>query len=156
MTVSEAHPEAINHRADAYIFDRGTSTISSSSTGGGHLIDFTCTNAAKSTGQNGAAPGSHADAEEIRKYAQYKREFPDFSADSLPALIIIAMERHGSWSKGTRDYWATCVHAAHQRQKDLRVPRPPISTDTTGTPDTGCRPDARQREPHPPVPPPGP
>ena len=55
MGVSEAHPEAINHRADAYIFDYGTGT--------GHLIDFTFTNAAKSTGLNGAAPGSHADAE---------------------------------------------------------------------------------------------
>ena len=116
MRVSEAHPEAINHRADAYIFDYGTST--------GHLIDFTFTNAARSTGMNGAAPGSHADAEEIRKFAQYNGEFPDFGADSTPALIIIAMERHGSWGKGTRDYWAACVHAAHQRQKTREFPVP--------------------------------
>ena len=34
------------------------------------------------------------------------------------------MERHGSWSKGTRDYWAACVHAAHQRQKTSEFPVP--------------------------------
>ena len=116
MRVSEACPEARNHRADAYVFDYGTGT--------GHLIDFTFTNAAKSTGQNGAAPGSHADAEEIRKYAQYNREFPDFSADSSPALVIVAMERHGSWSKGTKAYWKARVHAANERQKSREFPVP--------------------------------
>ena len=114
MRVSEACPEARNHRADAYVYDYGT--------GAGHLIDFTFTNAAKSTGQNGAAPGSHADAEEIRKYAQYKREFPDFSAASSPALVIVAMECHGSWSKGTKVYWKTLVHAANERQKTREFP----------------------------------
>ena len=55
--------------------------------------------------------------EEIRKYAQYKREFPDFSAVSSPALVIVAMECHGSWGKGTKVYWKTLVHAANERQK---------------------------------------
>jgi hypothetical protein len=114
MRVSEAHPEAINHRPDACIFDHGTGT--------GHLIDFTLTNAARSTSMNGAAPGSHADAAEDAKYAQYKGELPDFGADSTSAIIIIAVERHGSWSKGTRDYWAACVHAAHERQKTGEFP----------------------------------
>ena len=40
------------------------------------------------------------------------------------------MERHGSWSKGTRDYWAACVHAAHQRQKTSEFPVPPLSVLT--------------------------
>lgn len=116
MRVSEAHPEAINHKADIYVYDYRTGTA--------HLVDLTFTNSARSTGKNGAAPGYHADEAELAKYVTYRRKFPDFGADSSPALIIIAMERHGSWSKGTRDYWAACVHAAHERQKTGEFPVP--------------------------------
>ena len=109
MRVSEKHPEAINHRADAYVFDVRT--------GHGHLIDFTYTNAEKSTGKNGAKPGSHADAKEAEKIAQYREQFPDLSADSSPALVINSMERHGSWSEGTKTYWKARITQAHERQK---------------------------------------
>ena len=40
----------------------------------------------------------HGVARANAKYAQYKGELPDFGVDSTPALIIIALERHGSWS----------------------------------------------------------
>ena len=111
---SDAHPEAINHRADAYVFDIGTGT--------GHLIDYTFVNSMKSTGKNGAAPGGHADIAEGEKYAQYGKEYVGFNAESSPALVVLAMERHGSFSKGTREYWKAVVHAAHERQKTSEFP----------------------------------
>jgi hypothetical protein len=111
---SEAHPEARNHRADAYVFDFGTGT--------GHLIDYTFVNSMKSTGLDGAAPGGHADVAEEEKYVQYGSEFVGLNADSSPALVILAMERHGSFSKGTREYWRVAVQVAHERQRTAEFP----------------------------------
>ena len=111
---SEAHPEAVNHRADAYVFDIGTGT--------GHLIDYTFVNSMKSTGKDGAAPGGHADDAEGDKYTQYGKEYVGLNADSSPALAILAMERHGSFSKGTLEYWKAAVHVAHERQKTSEFP----------------------------------
>jgi len=108
------HPEAINHRADAYVFDLSTGT--------GHLIDYTFVNSMKSTGKNGAAPGGQADVAEVEKYKEYGQMFDGLSADSSPALVILAMERHGSFSKGTLAYWKAAVHAAHERQKTSESP----------------------------------
>ena len=34
------------------------------------------------------------------------------------------MERHGSWSKGTKAYWKARVHAANERQKSREFPVP--------------------------------
>jgi len=51
--------------------------------------------------------------------------FDGLSAVSAPALVILAMERHGSFSKGTLAYWKAAVHAAHEHQNDVGVPRPP-------------------------------
>ena len=104
----------LNHHADAYVYDAGA--------GIGFLIDFTFTNAAKSGGKDGAEPGGHADLEEARKYAQYSTQFPGFCADSSPALVIVSMERHGSWSKGTIDFWEALLHSAHTRQKASEFP----------------------------------
>ena len=52
------------------------------------------------------------------KLKQYAEQFPDFKQSSDPSLVlvILCMERHGSWSKGTRQYWEERVQAAHQRQ----------------------------------------
>ena len=104
-----AHPEAVNHHADAHVFD--------TSSGTSYLIDFTFTNAAVKTGKNGAAPGSQADAKEAEKEKQYADEFVGFTANSSPALLILAMEHHGSWSKGTCDYWEAIAHRASVREK---------------------------------------
>ena len=35
------------------------------------------------------------------KYTQYGKEYVGLNADSSPALAILAMERHGSFSKGS-------------------------------------------------------
>ena len=109
FAVSNQCPEALNHHADIYVYDMGTVA--------GHLIDFTFTNSARSTGKNGAAPGGHADEAEDAKYAQYAKEFPGISAESSPALRILTTERHGTPSKGTRTYWKELVAAASERQK---------------------------------------
>ena len=105
---------AVTGSQDAYPADYGTGT--------GHLIDFTFTNSAKSTGKNGAAPGGQADEAELAKYVQYHGQFHGLNANSSPALIILCMERHGSWSQGTRDYWKALVHAAHERLKTREFP----------------------------------
>ena len=55
--------------------------------------------------------------EEAEKIAQYREQFPDLSADSSPALVINSMERHGSWSEGTKIYWKARITQAHERQK---------------------------------------
>jgi hypothetical protein len=76
----------------------------------------------KSTGANGAAPGGHADVAEGDKYTQYGKQYVGLNADSSPALAILAMERHGSFSKGTLEYWKAAVHVAHERQKTSEFP----------------------------------
>ncbi len=116
------HPEAINHRADACVFDRVS--------GNCHLIDFTFTCAAKSTGINGTKPGGHADAEDERKEKQYSGEFTGFGPDSKPALVILSMERHGSWSKGTRAYWDAKAKTEYDRQFSSREFPTPLSVIT--------------------------
>jgi hypothetical protein len=108
FAVSSSHPEAINHHADAGVFD--------TKTGEKILIDFTFTNAAGKSGVDGAEPGHHADLAEDKKLRKYAKEFPGFSQKSSPSLEIISMEHHGSWSKSTRAYWDARVNAAHQRQ----------------------------------------
>ena len=40
------------------------------------------------------------------------------------------MERHGSWSKGTRQYWDERVQAAHQRQAATKEIPTPLSVIT--------------------------
>ena len=122
LAVSAAHPEAINHRADACVFDTAT--------GDRHLIDFTFTNAAGLSGEDGAEPGFHADVAEGLKIKQYAEQFPDFKQSSDPSLVILCMERHGSWSKGTRQYWDERVQAAHQRQAATREIPTPLSVFT--------------------------
>jgi hypothetical protein len=97
MAVSRDYPEAVNHRADAYVEFPGRAAS--------HLIDFTFTNSAKSTGKDGMRPGGHADEMDDAKMAMYRKQFPGLKADSSPALVILSMERHGSMSKGTREYW---------------------------------------------------
>ena len=76
----------------------------------------------KSTGKNGAAPGGQANVAEAEKYKEYAKMFVGISEDSSPALVILAMERHGSFSKGTLAYWKAAVHAAHERQKTSEFP----------------------------------
>jgi len=114
--VSEQYPGSINHHADAFVFDTATGTS--------YMIDYTFTNAAKSTGtMNGAEPGSHATKEEDSKFKEYKKQFPDLSEKSSPtSLVIIAMERHGSWGKRTCAYWNGLVDLAHEREKKKEFP----------------------------------
>jgi hypothetical protein len=81
-----------------------------------HLIGFTFTCAAKSSGTDGAQPGSHADDEDDRKEKQYGDQFPGFGHSSKPALVILSMERHGSWSKGTKAYWDARAQTEYHRQ----------------------------------------
>ena len=80
LAVSAAHPasEAVNHRADACVFD------TASATGDRHLIDFTFTNAAGLSGVDGAGPGFHADVAEGLKLKQYVEQFPDFYVVERP------------------------------------------------------------------------
>ena len=128
MAVSAAHPEAINHRADACIYD----TV----TGDRHLSDITFkfTNTAGKSGVDGAGPGFHADVAEGLKIKQpeYAEQFPDFNLkqSSDPSLMILCMERLGGWSKGTRQYWDERVQAAHQRQATTREIPTPLSVFT--------------------------
>ena len=56
------------------------------------------------------------DVAEALKLKQYAEQFPDFNQSSYPSLVILCMERHGSWSTDTRSYWNERVQAAHQRQ----------------------------------------
>ena len=116
MRHNDLIPEALNHRADARVYDARSGTT--------YLIDFTFTNSARLSGKNGAAPGGHADEAEAAKYAQYNREFPGFGADSSPALVVLSGERHGSISKGSRDYWDAVVKDAHGRQATQEFPVP--------------------------------
>ena len=111
----------------------------------------------KSTGANGAAPGGHADVAEGDKYTQYGKQYVGLNADSSPALAILAMERHGSFSKGTLEYWKAAVHVAHERQKTSEFPvhLSVLTRRVFQTLRAGRRPVARQREPHLAVPPPG-
>ena len=46
--------------------------------------------------------------------------------------MILCMERHGSWSKGTRQYWDASerVQAAHQRQVATKEIPTPLSLFT--------------------------
>jgi hypothetical protein len=106
--VSQAFPNAINHHADIYVYDTDS--------GDRQLIDFTFTNAARSTGVDGRQPGEHADMADEDKLSQYSREFPGLSRSSDPALVPLSMERHGSFSRGTRDYWKERVKLAHDKQ----------------------------------------
>ena len=78
------------------------------------------------TAKDGAAPGGHADDAEEDKYTHWHRQFGKEyvglnAADSLPALpvAILAMpvERHGSFNKGTLEYWRAAVHVVHERQR---------------------------------------
>ena len=113
FTASPQIPEAINHRADACqcVYD----TVSRS--GECQLIDFTLTCGAKSSGINGTKPGGHADMEDEVKEKQYAQQFPGLTTNSSPvSLVILSMERHGSWSKGTIAYWAHWVKAARDRE----------------------------------------
>jgi hypothetical protein len=111
------HPDPINHRADACVYDTSSNER--------QLIDFTFTNAAKSSGINGAKPGRHADEADALKEKQYSREFPGFGPDSKPALVILSMERHGSWSQGTIAYWDARVKTAHDREViNMEFPTP--------------------------------
>ena len=72
---------------------------------------------------NGAEPGSHATKEEDSKFKEYKKQFPDLSEKSSPtSLVIIAMERHGSWGKRTCAYWNGLVDLAHEREKKKEFP----------------------------------
>ena len=117
FTVSAAHPEAANHHADAFVYDTATNY--------GHLIDFTFTSAAKSTGVNGAVAGGQADLADADKEKQYTKEFPDLKPDSSPiAFVSLSMERNGSWSQGTRSYWKARVDNAHQNQVGTEFPTP--------------------------------
>ena len=111
-------PDAINHRADACVYDTDTGTR--------ELIDFTFTCASLSSGKDGAQPGSHADAKDDDKVKQYAKDFPGFGPDSEPvSLVILSMERHGSWSKGTIAYWDARVKAAHDREvANMEFPTP--------------------------------
>jgi hypothetical protein len=67
-------PDQINHRADACGYDTSSNER--------QLIDFTFTNAAKSSGINGTKPGKHADEADALKEKQYSREFPGFGPGS--------------------------------------------------------------------------
>ena len=90
--------------------------VNNTSNGEGHLIDFTFTSAAMSSGVNGAFAGSHADAADRGKEKQYTREFPDLTTDSSPiSFVSLSMERNGSWSAGTRAYWRNRIDVAHRR-----------------------------------------
>ena len=106
--------EFINHHADASVFDSETSTT--------HLIDFTFCNAQRSSGLNGAKPGAHGDMADDLKEKQYVAQFEGFSSKSSTALVVLSMERHGSWSKGTRGYWAARLDKADSHQKTLEFP----------------------------------
>ena len=68
------------------------------------------------------SPGGHADVAEGDKYTQYGKEYVGLNADSSPALAILAMGRHGSFSKGTLEYCKAAVHVAHERQKTSEFP----------------------------------
>jgi hypothetical protein len=120
FTVSEAHSEAANHHADAFVYDSATNY--------GHLIDFTFTSAAKSTGVNGAVAGGQADLADADKGKQYNKdnkEFPDLKPDSLPiAFVSLSMERNGSWRQGTWSYWKARVDNAHRNQDGTEFPTP--------------------------------
>ena len=120
--VNSMIPEAINHHADAGVYD--------TTTGQKILIDFTFTNAAGKLGVDGAEPGHHADLAEDKKLRQYAKEFPGFSQKSSVALVIISMEHHGSWSKSTRAYWDDRVSAAHKRQTTTMEFPTPLSVIT--------------------------
>ena len=112
-----AHPEAVNHRADACVYDPTSNERA--------LIDFTFTNAAKSSGTNGAKAGGHADKEQEDKERQYGGQFVGFGPASKPALVILSMERHGSWGQSTIDYWDDRVQAAHDREvANMEFPTP--------------------------------
>jgi hypothetical protein len=112
----------INHHADAFVYDSSNSE--------GHLIDFTFCNAAMSTGLNGAVPGGHADRADDAKEEQYSAEFPGLRPDSSPAFVSLSMERHGSWSQGTRTYWKARWEIAHQRQVTTMEFPTPLSVIT--------------------------
>jgi hypothetical protein len=114
IPVSTSHAYAINHRADAFVWDAAT--------GNGFFIDYTFTDAAKSEGKDGALPGGQADIEEDRKMKQYGKQFPSLTVDSSPALVILSMERHGSWSKGTCEFWKARVHNASTRGQSKEFP----------------------------------
>ena len=112
-------PRFWNHKADVCVSDRVS--------GDRHLIDFTFTCAAKATGTNGAEPGGHADEMEREKLAQYDDQFPSFGPTSTPALVILTMERHGSWSKGTKAYWEARAQTEYDRQRTTTEFPTPLS-----------------------------
>jgi hypothetical protein len=68
------HPDPINHHTDANIYDTSNNER--------QLINFTFTNAANSSGINGAKPGRHADEADAFKEKQYSKEFSGFGPDS--------------------------------------------------------------------------
>lgn len=70
MAVSNAYTDAVNHHADAYVWD--------SSSGNGHLIDVIFINAANASGKTGS--GGRADVAEGRKFAQCLSDFPLLTA----------------------------------------------------------------------------
>ena len=120
------------------------------------LIDFTFTNAAGISVVDGAEPGFHADVAEGVKLKQYAEQFPDFKQSSDPSLVILCMEHHDSWSKGTRLYWDERVQAAHQRQAATKeIPLAPPSQLSLDGFSRHHRSLALQREPHPAVSPQG-
>jgi hypothetical protein len=50
------------------------------------------------------------------KEKQFSTEFPGYGPNSKPALVILSLEHHGSWSQGTIAYWDAQIKTAHDRE----------------------------------------